>query len=538
MREYLFIFRYYLIEKVSLLALSIFFGFLVSLSGIVFPLLLGKFFQLSFGINSARNRVFGILDFAGDTPAMFLTILGGLLILRFAAAYLSDVYALRLSNLVVRSVKNDLFSAQMNANWQRFSSKPMGNYLAVYSGNMQNLSRFIEKGIVQFCSDVLFLLCSLALFFSLSPFLSLIVLITCLLSECFIVFVQKQKQIVYLEFKKEKRRGFRMVQAAFAAFHTNWMLNKNKLAARRYETNLDSETARNNRLASATALINAAARILPWTIIFVMMLCVLVFASDSGQTEPAIIVVFFLLTINIGYVLRRVVKVKSVWDRGINQIGSIQPWIEPFKGKVSDETAYGGKKVQQLTLEHIDLGNGKRQTRSIQAGEPAELVFSSRAAMVHFLHRILGAHATDGEHFLLDGRVIKPEFAYEVRRSFAVVSSIFPAQGKTLEDALFYSLNKAKRNNVISFFETAGWPAPDLTRNLNPAQWSYKEEFMFQLCRAYLSKKPFLFLDEALEFEFKTKHPLEYLNALKQFDRTAIITLKTEDPDEISNLYF
>jgi hypothetical protein len=61
---------------------------------------------------------------------------------------------------------------------------------------------------------------------------------------------------------------------------------------------------------------------------------------------------------------------------------------------------------------------------------------------------------------------------------------------------------------------------------------------MFQLCRAYLAKKPFLFLDESLEFEFKTKHPSVYLNTLNQFDRTAIIILKTEDPDETSDLFF
>lgn len=525
-----FFYRAYLRKNRLALLACIFLGFLVSLTGVLFPVLLGGFYQSSLGVSNARNALFGFTSLFGENASTILYLMGLLLLLRLLAAYLNNYLSARFSNSIVTAIKTDLFARQIESEPNRFAVKAIENNLSAYGGNLQSIKQFIEKGIVQFCADLLFLACACIMLCLLSAKLCMIIALTCIVAQLAIVVIQASTRNAYLKAKKKERSNFGFVQKAFESYRSNWMLNKNTLYPGRFIKEIGKLTAIHHSIARSQAFISAIARVLPYTAIFAMMLWMVVFQAKEEMERPALVIVFFMLTINIGYVLRRVSKVKVVWDKGMYRLNTIAKWIGAKEATrdAASSLDYAGKNAQQLMINQLDAGTGSLINLNAEVNGRYEIWFGSRKALYSFSMELLSANLDSATAVYIDGKKLQKAFAYEARRSIVFASPIFPLRGRSIGDSLAYSARNFKGETAQRFFTTLGIACPNFDALLNTSESDYRELFILQMCRAFLSKKPFVFLDEALDYEFEIKHPQLHAKILEQFSHAAIIRLKTQ----------
>lgn len=480
-------------------------GFIVSLTGITIPLALGRFYQLSLQTHSAKTDFINNLGFFGNSEKSFLLVFSLLIAIRAVFVFLYKFLSSNFSEKIVNNLMVNFFSAQIESEWEKFNEKPYGKYLAKYSGDMGAVKNLIEKGIIQFSSDAVFLLLAITIFALLDFQLASIIIIALLLFALpFIYFSNKQKP--YYKINKDlksKLTGF--VSNSFSNFLSNWAFNKNTLKKRRFE-NISIEVIENKKtLNFYQSFIESGSRILPWVIMWFLMFFILQIET-SKNPDPAKMLVFFMLLINISYVIRRIMKVGGIWNSGHLSLVNINIWLEevPSKKEKSDSKT---KSFEWLVIKNPASENKQLKLVSLIAPNNYTLKFDTKQSINTFLQELTSANFGPMSEIKLDREIITKNDGYQFRKSITYISQLYPITGKDFFDAVLYNQKIEKVEMAKQILELFEMEHLVDCKMFDEAHLSLKELFVLQLCRAICTKKPFVFISNEFVFDFQESMP-------------------------------
>lgn len=195
---------------------------------VLLPLSIGKFYETALHENSLKGRLFDMLPVVIETNRAYFLFLGVLVlaasIFLFTEKYLAGVIGEKFS----RSIRELAFLSQLKQPLPVFNSKPTGKYLLRYSGDLIFIQKFITSGIIEFSSDLIYIIFSSWALFTLSEGLTLIVFAFLLSGFLLIYFLTiKLKEIISLR-RNSKSALLGFVAQRFQAFSSIKAFNREK----------------------------------------------------------------------------------------------------------------------------------------------------------------------------------------------------------------------------------------------------------------------------------------------------------------------
>ena len=499
MRHHTKLLSFFLLKEKVLITFALLTGFLLSLTGIFLPLCLGKFYQLGLHTKSLRGSFLEQSGIIGTSSLDFVVLFIVVIVCRVLLVLLFSRLSHRVSTAVTNELLQRFFTAQITAEWGRFSEKTYGKYLNRYSGNLRSVELFIEQGIIRFISDMVFLICCLFLFFFLDPVMAFVVSIALLLFAIPVVLLQRKQHVYDQKIKDRKSSTLAFVQESFASFYSDWAFNKNSLKPKKFKDLNSKRAALVQQKNNYQSIIDALVRIFPWTILCILMIVLLFFRDQTGTHDNVIILVFFMLLVNISSVLRRTIKVNTVWASGISSLKKIAAWIPETNGIPAEQTSTQKTDATVLELKEIVTSSSTSISLKVVKGACVEIHFGNAQEIQRFMNKILMVDLHGEETLSINGKQMNATDSYEFRRSVSCITQLFPPAGKTLSDALLYSKNSKKEHLIQPFYSEMGMGEIDFSQKPDPENWSIEAMFTFQCCRAWLTQKPFVFLDHEME---------------------------------------
>jgi hypothetical protein len=231
-----------------------------------------------------------------------------------------------------------------------------------------------------------------------------------------------------------------------------------------------------------------------------------------------------MLIVNISSVIRRTLKVKSIWDSGISSLSKMLSWLNETNKDSPIQLA--GKNAQKLELIGFQI-HQKAISFKLDVGENLDIYFENKADINAFFIKLSSIQLEQKETIELDGNSLKHENAYEFRRSITFIGRQFEPSGKTMYDALAYSLKQENEQAIKDFYSRVNVKIPLLNQVPEFEKWTSEEYFVFQCCRAWLTQKPFIFIDQDFEKSIASFSENLHERILAQFFGKSLIRLHT-----------
>ena len=193
--------------------------FLSILSTIFIPVFLGKFYQLALRTHSARGTVFDRVFGKTTNIDEYFLLFGTLIILKFIFDYFYKYFSGISGERFSKSLREQLFSKQLNTRLDVHNKKDTGMYLLRYSGDLSCIHGYLTKGIISFTKDCIFLTLAIGLLLLINIPLALIVIILFPIIFFIVILINKN-----LKEYTVKRRNIRAQNLAFISSRLHSLL--------------------------------------------------------------------------------------------------------------------------------------------------------------------------------------------------------------------------------------------------------------------------------------------------------------------------
>ncbi len=517
-------------------------GILSSMSAILLPVSIGKFYALMFEVESKRSLVLDIFpQYFFDTVPHFLLFFSTLILFHSVFSYAKRYWLAAVGELFTYDLRNQLFSHQLNLQTKIYEEKGVGKYLLRYSGDLKSIQNYLTKGIIGFGIDILMILLFLGVLWSISQSLVLISIAAILLMAFSLSILNQKLQKVSEQRRNLKSGLLSFVSQRLQAIATIKAFNResveyNRFLKRSNKTFLSGLAF--HRLSSLNFVLVPA---LLYAMLALLMLVIYWQRTKGVQLNQAALLSAFLLLITMLPVIRRCLRIMVTWNLGLISFHKLQ--------KVMDLPIEDPRPKDELVLAEGDL-----QLESVSLGSQDGQVLSKLNAnwTHHGLHLViggtgsgksllvkmlLGIHCEYEGNILLDEQDIRFGSRKSLRKLITIVSMDYPLLGKTVFEAISYSRKERKRNGARLMLNKIQQDLPEKAKlKLDDKIGSQGSKLSKgQLCillftRALLTRKPILLLDEpfsSVDPSMK-EHLLHLIKKLRK-KRTIILFLKHND---------
>ncbi len=517
-----------------------------SLLNIIIPLSIGRFYELVLHDQSVKGRLFDALGVSLDSTTaffqFFLLLITAKGFMAFADHFLTGVLGERFS----RELRERLFRTQLSHSVTTHNLKPAGKYLLRYSGDLVFIQRFITQGTIQFTGDVIFMITSLAVLYSINATLTLILAGGILIAVLIILLLSRILRTATLNRRNQRSVLLGFVANRMNAFFTVKSFNReapeelqyNKRSGKLYDLGI-----RYYRISSVIQ------GLLP-LLFFGTLAIVLYFISSERVTKPYGIhrseaLDFVLLFLYMQAVIRRILKVNVVWQAGSVSFYKLLRILNlPAEAKAQERelTGIDGR----ITFDHVSF-----QFANADAPLFNDLTFTLEPHSIIQVKGKQGAGKStllkiiQGVYAPVTGKIFLDEYDYaalapnDIRRNVTIVSDETPLLGSTVFKAISYSRSVEKKEKAMQALaqvnfrvadsdeENLGFKLDDYGKNLSAGQ---RRQLMF--ARAFLTRKKIILLDDALDdLDAETKMVIvKRINRLKE-KRTIIIAANNLPPE-------
>ncbi len=514
-------------------------SFLSSASLLLIPIFVGKYYDILFEYHTFRARILAQIgiDFSQDIHRLliFLGIViglhaGTLFAQRFFTKYLGEKMALY--------IRRKLFLHFIEAPLSVFDRKPVGKLLLRFTGDIRSIQDLVTKGMIRFCSDLLFIVVIILVLFSLQPRL------TALLSSSIPLFA-----LLFFVFHKRLRANSQRVRSAranMAGFVTERLQSilSVKVFEKQKEENKTFRKLSKKLFHRAIRFhaIDSLIHVFLVVILYGTLLGILKYAADlyhSGNNisvNGGMLTAYIMLLLTAFPFIKRTLRVQTLWQKAQVSfekiIQSLNLEMEGAKAapvQPSDQGhivlndihfAYRAKKpiLKNLTCRFVP---GKINKVSGQNGSGKSTVFKL----------ILGLYRPDSGTIFVDGIPINPETSKPMRRFITLVSPETRLLGQTVLDAVCESPNPRDIKKAESLIKGKTirlllGSIHDLNQKIGEGGrlLSAGQKTALMLVRALISGKKFLLLDEPfLALDSQGKAALwELLHQIKH-ERTIVL---------------
>lgn len=524
-----------------LLTTGVFFVGIMSIATTLFiPLLIGKYYQLALNSHSARGKM---LDaFFGEITQVnhFFVLFGAIIIARFCFNYLERFFSGVASEKFSKSLREQLFKAQLNTTLSAFEKKATGNYLLRYSGDLTAITNYLSKGIIGFINDVVFVTLTLVLFFMINEVLAWIILISFPLIFGSILLLNMKLKIYSVKRRDVRSQNLGFVTSRLNALFTIKVFNRESLEQQQFEKRSSVLFKNGVRYYGWYSLITALLPLLLYSMLGLILFVAYQLNQQQINTiEGSQVIVFIMLTISVIPILKRILKVNIVWQTGRISMRKLllilnSPQEESTdvkqlvitKGRIEFDHVSYGKQDQNLLFNQLNFTVphfGIYQVNGQQG--------SGKSTLFKLL---LGIYDLKSGSILIDGISIDEISRKNLRRKVTLVSGELNLLGKTIFEAVSYSRKEEKKEAVQlllkalgffnSSFETVDYPIVDGGKNLSAGQRK-----IVSIARTISTNKKIILLDDPfadLDKVYQT-NLIAVLNHLKK-DKTILMINQVE----------
>ncbi len=522
-----------------LVALALLTGLCYNILTIMIPISIGKFYELSFGFSSHRLAAFKFIPFM-DAPDFrsFLIFFFSLVLLRLLFEYLNRYGIALVGERFSKTLREQLFKNQLQISMGVYDSKGIGKYLLRYSGDLKSIQNYMKNGLIRFAQDIV-LLCIVVLAIGyFDMYLGLMIAGCILVSSALLWILNRTLYKASLDRRNSRSGMLSFVNTRLRGIIALKAFNKYQPEEKRYQKRSDDLYDIGKRYAKIVALLQAIIPAITYGMLGIIMFYV--FSSARGIHDSlggSSLLVLILLIISILPVLRRSLRVSIIWKLGDISFSKLIDIFNlpkenqlPFENIILNKEEIVFKDVNfeypnaaKTVFKDLDLSIATNRTTLIQG-----MSGSGKSTFVRLLLKLISPSKGD----ISFGHHQSSELSEKtIRKNISIVSKDFPLYGRDVYEAVVYNRkdqNKEKaefllqhlqqyedKQNQLQLESKIG----DLGCNLTSGQ-----QKILMYCRALLTKKPILILEEPLkELNIKTQQLLLQLLRSIQNQKTLIL---------------
>ncbi len=523
-----------------LVALTFLIGLCYNILTILIPISIGKFYELSFGFSSHRLAAFKFIPFM-DAPDFksFILFFVSLVALRLLFEY-SNRYGIGLvGERFSKELREKLFKNQLQIQMRVYDNKGIGKYLLRYSGDLKSIQNYMKNGLIRFAQDIVLLCIVVVAIGYFDPYLALIIA-SCLVASAMLLWVlNKTLYKVSLERRNTRSGMLSFVNTRLRGIAALKAFNKYQPETKRYQKRSDNLYDIGKRYAIVVSLLQAMIPAITYSMLGIIMLYVFSSAQNTSNTlGGSSLLILILLIISILPVLRRSLRVSIVWKLGnISFIKLMDIFSLPKENELSFEQLSLNEEEIVFKEVHFEYPNTSKpvfkdlevlippMTTTLFQGKSG----SGKSTFIRLLLKLISPS---------DGRISFGNYCCSklsektIRKNIAIVSKDFPLYGRDVYEAVVYNRkdsNKEKARFLLDHLQQfedesnqlkLDSKIGDLGSNLTSGQ-----QKILMYCRALLTKKPILILEEPLK-ELNSKTQKLLLQMLKSIqDQKTLILL-------------
>jgi len=500
--------RHYLAIIIAILT-----GIASSLLTILIPVSFGKYYELVFDLRAVRAQFLDKLPFFDvQSPEAYLWLLLVLVGLKGLFHFLERFSIARLGEQFVHDIRDTLYVRQLALHIKVYDERGIGRYLLRYSGDLKSIRNYFTKGILRFTTDAVLLIFALLTLFLMDKGIGFIILLTWLMvvSIVFLLNIPLRKASLNKRNKTSGLLGF--INSKLKGIQTIKTFNRQVPETTRFR----KRTKRILQYGIEYERIYNVIFVIVPTALYLMIGAVLWYVlwqkqQGAGQVNEGALLSIILLLITILPVFRRILRTPVSWE-----LGSIS-FEKLLKVLNVPAEASGTKDIRKRAYPiHIRDVNFSYENSDKYVLDDINISFKPHKINVLNIEQgegkttliklLTGLYAPVSGQILLGKDNIKDISLTSLRRCLTVVSPDFPLVGKTVFEAVSYSMSKTKIPAVETMLEI-------IQKGLPPQQQlsaydkigefgghlSVNQQKILQYTRAFLTGKPILIIEEPFE---------------------------------------
>ncbi|RKM97529.1 ABC transporter ATP-binding protein [Aquimarina sp. AD10] len=514
-------------------------GFCYNILTIMIPISIGKFYELSFGFSSHRLKAFKFIPYMDAVNFQdFLAFFFALVILRLLFEYLNRYGVALIGERFTKGLREILFANQLQITMPIYDNKGIGKYLLRYSGDLKSIQNYMKNGLIRFAQDTFLLIIVVVVIGCFDLYLGIIIAGCILISALLLWKINRVLYTISLDRRNKRSAMLSFVNTRLRSILALKAFNKYRPEENRFQKRSKNLYTVGKQYARIVALLQALIPAITYGMLGIIMLYIFNSSKNQNSTlEGASLLVLILLIISILPVLRRSLRVSIIWKLGNISFTKLADILNlpkenllPFKNvKFHNENIifknvdFLHPNTKKLVFKDVNLLIHPNKTILIQGKSG-----SGKSTLLRLLLKLISPSSgsiTFGNH---DSDDLSEK---TIRKNITIVSKDFPLYGRDVYEAIVYNRKEANKNKATLLLEHLqqhedkknrlylDTKIGELACNLTSGQ-----QKLIMYCRALLTQKPILILEEPLkELNNKTQELL--LNLLKtlQSEKTFIL---------------
>ncbi len=302
-------------------------GLLTSYFTLLLPLSIGKYMEIISGGGNGKTKALQLLgiNLPSDLMLFFIFFLS-ILLLKFFSSWMQQYLSALIGEAFAASLRKIVFTAQLSMKEKGAMQPPS---LLAYTTESKVLQQLLIKGVTGLVKDVLFLVMSLYVLFSLNVQLSLAVVFSILLFW----FVQRWHSRKHVAVYAEKRK----MQGSLLNFVTR-ILTGDAVEKNSTKNTFEKKATKLKLALKNYCLKKTMHRALAPFMLYCMLAFIMVLIAidvNRNELQKPDVIAYILLLMTMFPTIRNIIKVEYVWMQGelsakkINKItnGSAEPNI-------------------------------------------------------------------------------------------------------------------------------------------------------------------------------------------------------------------
>jgi ABC-type multidrug transport system fused ATPase/permease subunit len=522
-----------------LLSLTFFSGLLNSITSVLIPVFVGKYYQLALHSGSPRGKLFDkLFVHLRDIDVLFL-LFGGLILAKVLFTFFEKYLSGYSSEVFSKTLREDLIRAQMAFTMSAFEKKLPGKYLLRYSGDLSAIQRYVMNGIIKFSIDIIFLVFAFAVLSLLNFKLTLIIFISFPLFFLAIFYLNK-----YLQCLTIKRRNARSELLAFVSSRLHSLLtvkifNREGIEQEKFEKGSEKLFRYGKKYFRLYGFISSLFPLFLYALLLAMLIYMhYLRVNYKAEFHAHELLIFIMMVISVLPVFRRTLRVNLVWQAGNVSISKI---LRIFNNEIevkdkSDEVKFDSG---QIEIRNLDFAypNGeavfKNFSCTVPDGKITWLSGIPGSGKTTLFKIITGLYQPLGGEIIIDAKNVQTLSRHTVRKNITMVSDELPLLGKTIFEAISYSRKEEKREKAKEMLEKLKFTlAGEREINLDHRVFdggknlSAGQRKLLHIARALLTRKKIILMDEPFQGldEAAKNNLVKLLGKLKEKRTIFIIT--------------
>ena len=489
------------------LILTLFVGTLSSITTILLPISIGKFYALVFHFEGKRSVLFDIFPTTlYDTVPHFILLFFVFITLNTIMNYLQRYLASSVGELLIYEIRNKLFKHQVKLGTKVYEEKGTGKYLLRYSGDLKSIQNYLTKGIIGFSTDLLligFIIVALA---SISPLIT-IISVTALLGMIIpISLLNQQLHTTSIKRRNKKAGLLSFVSQRLQSINTIKGFNRDLIEQNKFSKRSSSIYSVGLQFHHISSLIFILIPALLYSMIGLIMYAIYWQQNQGTIIDQEGLLAAFLLLMTMLPIFRRSLRIVQTWKLGkisMNKLLNVMslPYEDQYE-KPSIDIKKPSLQIKSVSFRYDDTVIFKGLSAQWNTNGLHLILGGTGSGKSCLAKLLLGMYSNYQGQILLAGKDISQYTIKSLRRHITIISHDFPLLGKTVFEAISYSRKEHKRLTAYNVLESLQLALPlsarlDLDDPIGNqgSKLSKGQKQVLLVARALLTKKPIILID-------------------------------------------